>query len=496
MDGRALDLPTVGRVAAPGFRVILGVDLDDVAVFVLSAAGGGHQISALETDLVARIHPLILGNGCFQEVLRLDPQLAAEGDGVGALLGMNRIVLHLKGFRLTGGIIGYDQLDRVQHRHGALRCLVQILPETVLQKAVFDGGGSLCYADALTEIANGPGGVAPAAQSAEGRHTGIVPAGDPACLHQKTQLALGHDRVVDAQTGKFDLAGLVVGNGDVAHHPVVEGAVGLKFQGAEAVGDALQGVLDGMGEVVHGIDAPFGALAVMLNVADAVDDRVAQVEIAACQVDLCPEGSGALGEFTLAHPLEQVQIFLDGAVTVGGDGGLADVAAVFPELVRRQVADVGQTLFDQLHGVFVVFFKIIGAVEEAVAPVKAQPVDVVLDRLDVLRVLLGRVGVIHAQIAQAVEFFRGAEVDAQGLAVADVEIAVRLRREAGMDGHALILPALSDVFFNEGLDKIIDLGSFVFHIFHPLGNVDHNYITFSPNWQRAIRTIYQKTPAE
>ena len=234
----------------------------------------------------------------------------------------------------------------------------------------------------------------------------------------------------------------------------------------------------------------------MLNVADAVDDRVAEVKVAACQVDLCPERSGALGEFALAHPLEQIQIFLDGAVTVGGDGGLADVAAVFPELVRRQVADVGQTLFDQLHGVFVVLFKIIRAVEEAVAPVKAQPVDVVLDCLDVLRVLLGRVGVIHAQIAQTVEFFRGTEVDAQGLAVADVQIAVWLRREAGMDGHALILPALSDVFFNEGLDKIIDLGSFVFHIFHPLGNVDHNYITFSPNWQRAIRTIYQKTPAE
>ena len=32
--------------------------------------------------------------------------------------------------------------------------------------------------------------------------------------------------------------------------------MGLKLQGAQGVGDALQGVLDGVGEVVHGVDAP------------------------------------------------------------------------------------------------------------------------------------------------------------------------------------------------------------------------------------------------
>ena len=38
VDRRTLDLAAVGRVAAAGFGVILGVDLDDVSVFIALAA--------------------------------------------------------------------------------------------------------------------------------------------------------------------------------------------------------------------------------------------------------------------------------------------------------------------------------------------------------------------------------------------------------------------------------------------------------------------------
>ena len=73
--------------------------------------------------------------------------------------------------------------------------------------------------------------------------------------------------------------------------------------------------------------------------------------------------------------------------------------------------------------------------------VEAQPMDVLLDGVDVLRVLLGRVGVVHAKVADAAEFFRGAEVDGQGLAVADMEIAVGLRGEPGVDRFPLAASA-------------------------------------------------------
>ena len=52
---------------------------------------------------------------------------------------------------------------------------------------------------------------------------------------------------------------------------------------------------------------------------------------------------------------------------------------------------------------------------------------------------LARVGVVEAQVAQAAELLGDAEVQADRLGVADVQIAVRLGREAGV--HAAVVLA-------------------------------------------------------
>ena len=88
--------------------------------------------------------------------------------------------------------------------------------------------------------------------------------------------------------------------------------------------------------------------------------------------------------------------------------------------------------------------------------------DVLLDGLHVLGILLGGVGIVHAEVGDAVEALGGAEVDAQGLAVADVQIAVGLGREAGVDLHALAALALGQVLLDKGFDKVS--GGF-FHAF-------------------------------
>ena len=146
------------------------------------------------------------------------------------------------------------------------------------------------------------------------------------------------------------------------------------------MGDALQRVLNGVGEVVHGIDAPLVPLAVMVQVVDPVEHRVPHIEVAAGQVDLGPQGVLALGELAVLHPLEQVQALLDGPVPPGGAGGSGDISPVLLELLRRQLADIGQALLDEAPPPRrYILVKVIGAVEEPVAPVKAQPVDVLLD---------------------------------------------------------------------------------------------------------------------
>ncbi len=459
VDGGPLHLPPVGGIAAPAVRVVLGEDLRHPAVPVRLTAHALDEVGPLQAALRAvGAQPLVLGHGLGEEVLCLHPQVPGEGDGMGALLRAEGVVLHLEGLGLPLGVVDQGELHGPEHRHHPPGGLVQILPEAVFQEGVFNGVVRLGHPHPVAEIADGAGGVAPPPQAAQGRHTGIVPAGHPALLHQLAQLPLGHDGVVDAQPGEFDLPGLVVGDGHVLGHPVVQGAVGLKLQGAEGVGDALQGVLDGVGEVVHGVDAPLVPLAVVVGVVDPVDHRVPHIEVAGGQVDLGPEGVPSVLKFPVLHPFKEVQGLLHRPVPPGGGGGHADGAPVLLELLRGQLAHVGQPLFDQLHRVLVHLGEVVGGIEKAVPPVEAQPVDVLLDGLHVLHVLLGGVGVVHAEIAQAAVFLGGAEVDGQGLAVADVEIAVGLGGEPGVDSHALVLPALSDVLVDEVVDKVLAHG--------------------------------------
>ena len=458
VDGGALHLPAIGRVTAPTVRIILGSDLGHISIFIRFIANALDEIRAFQAALrAAGEQALIFGDRLSHEVIRLDPQAAGERHLPGPGGGVQRIVLHGDGLRLSRGIVGDGQLDGPQDRHDPLGGLVQILPEAVLQEAVLYHIGGFGHTDAVAEIADGLGGIAPAAQAAQGRHPGIIPAGDPALLHQPAELPLAHNSVVDTQAGKLDLPGMG-GQVAVLDDPVIQGPVGLKLQGTQAVGDTFQGILNGMGEVIHGIDAPLVPLTVMVHVVDPVDNGVPHIEVAAGQVDLGPQGHGTVGELPCPHPGEQIQALLHRTVPVGRRGRNADVSPVGPELLGRQFAHIGKTLFDKAHRLTVILLKIVGAVEEAVTPVEAKPVDVLLDGLHELLVLFGRVGVIHPQVAQSAELLSGAEVDGQGLAVADMQIAVGLRRKPGMDGHAFKLSALGNILLNKRVDEIAAFG--------------------------------------
>ena len=259
----------------------------------------------------------------------------------------------------------------------------------------------------------------------------------------------------------------MVGDGNILHHPVVQGTMILKFQGAQGVGDSFQRVLDGMGKVVHGVDAPLVPLAVVVHMPDPVDDRVTHIEVAGGQINLGPEGIAVVLKFAFPHPAEQIQALLDGAIPVGGEGGGIQVAPVLLELLGGQLADIGQSLFDQLHRILVVLLKIVGAVEEAVAPVKAQPVDVLLDGLHELHVLFGGVGIVHPEVAHSAVFLSGAKIDDQGLAVTDMQISVGFRGEPGMHRLTGVAAAFGDVLVNKCVNEIFAFGNFS-HRYHLL----------------------------
>ena len=454
MDGCALDLASVSRVTATRIGVIGAEYFGNISVFILDAAGALDKISALQAAFGAiGIKTLIFGYGNFKEVFALDIAFAREAYKTVAGFGIIGIVFNLKHLGLAFGIVGDGKLDGAKNGHCALSVHIEILAEAMLEEAELDGAGNLGNADSLAEIANCGRSVAAAAKTAKGRHTGIIPAGNQIIFNKVTKLTLGHNGVVDAKTRKLDLTGLA-GDGNVVHNPIIERTMVFILEGAKGMGYAFKSVLNRVGKVIHGEDAPFCALTVMLDILDAVNNGVAHIEVAACKIDLCAESIFALGELTVAHTGKKIKAFLDRTVSVGRGCRSSDITAVSFELFGAQLANIGKTLVDKLNGVFIILLKIVASVEETVAPIKTKPVDVFLNSVNILGVFLCRVGVIHTEVAKAAKFFGSTEIYAKSLAVTDVEIAVGLRGETGMNSLTLKASAGGKVFFYKLKDKV------------------------------------------
>jgi hypothetical protein len=96
----------------------------------------------------------------------------------------------------------------------------------------------------------------------------------------------------------------------------------------------LQRVLDRMREGVHRVDAPAVARAVVRGVADAVDGRVAQVDVGRGHVDLGAQHHGAVGVLATAHLAKARQVLGRRAAAERAVGaGRAEVAAVGAHLL-------------------------------------------------------------------------------------------------------------------------------------------------------------------
>jgi len=88
---------------------------------------------------------------------------------------------------------------------------------------------------------------------------------------------------------------------------------------------------------------------------------------------------------------------------------------------------------------------VVQVVLAAAGPVEAEPAHRVEDAVDELLVFLDRVGVVEAHVAAPAEVARQAEVQTNALGVADVQIAVRLRRKAGANLRRVGRRVLVDV---------------------------------------------------
>ena len=88
------------------------------------------------------------------------------------------------------------------------------------------------------------------------------------------------------------------------------------FQTAKRVRDPLDSVGYRVGEVVHRIDAPFIASAVMFDLANPVHRRIAHVDVGRGHVDFRPQHVNAVVELAFPHAFKQRQVFFDWPVAI------------------------------------------------------------------------------------------------------------------------------------------------------------------------------------
>ena len=173
----------------------------------------------------------------------------------------------------------------------------------------------------------------------------------------------------------------------------------LKLQGADGMGDVLNGVLNGMGEVIHGVNAPFVPRIVMAHVGHPVDHRIPHINIGGSHVDLCPEHLLSVLVFSFPHLLKQPQVLLHGTVAVRALlAGSLEISPVFPDLIRRQIADKRLSLLNEKNGALIHLLKIVGGEKQPVLIVGAQPLYVLLDGLHEFHFLFCGIGIVKPKV--------------------------------------------------------------------------------------------------
>ena len=191
--------------------------------------------------------------------------------------------------------------------------------------------------------------------------------------------------------------------------------------------------------VVHGVDRPLVARAIVSGMADPVDERIAHLHVRSRHVDPGPEHVRSVLELAGPHALEELEALLDRPVAVRTRGpGLGHRAASRPDLLQARAVHVRLPVANQLKSMAIELLEVVGHVARGPVPLEAQPAHVLLYRPRVALVLGRRVRVVEAEVAAAPILLRDLEVETDRRGMADVQEAVRLRGEACGDDAAVL----------------------------------------------------------
>ena len=136
----------------------------------------------------------------------------------------------------------------------------------------------------------------------------------------------------------------------------------------------FQGIGNTVRVIVHRVDTPFVAGALMADMTDAVENRVAQVDIGRGHIDSGAQHMRPVREFSGTHTAKQVETFSCRAIAIRAVcAWFSQCAAQFPDFISSLAVYICFSLCNQIFGKFVQLIKVIRGVVKMFFPVEAQP---------------------------------------------------------------------------------------------------------------------------
>ena len=161
----------------------------------------------------------------------------------------------------------------------------------------------------------------------------------------------------------------------------------------------LNGILNRMGEIIHGINTPPVPGVVMGHVGHTVDDRIPHVDVGGSHVNLGAQDLFPILVPAVLHLLKQLQVLFNAPVPVWAFlTGSGKVASVLPDLLRGQVTDKCLSFLNQEYGALIHLFEIIGGKKQPVLKISAQPLHIRHNGFHEFRLLFCGVCIVKTQV--------------------------------------------------------------------------------------------------
>ena len=207
----------------------------------------------------------------------------------------------------------------------------------------------------------------------------------------------------------------------------------FKFKWTKRVRYALFCVRERVRKIIHRVNAPLIAGAVMMCFKYAVNYRVAHIEVWRRHIDFSAKHHFAFVNFTGSHLPEQFAWLVNRSVSVQTvNTWLGKCAAHTSYFIRTWLINISKTFINEFKRALINKIKIIGSIVN-ICPVKTEPFYIFHNCVNVFNILFCGICIVKPQVADAAVFFRGAEIDANRFCVAYMQIAVGLGRKTRLN---------------------------------------------------------------